>query len=81
MFRSFMLRLFSGKELNIVCNRIILMKQRLFFLKDGNDHAYCKKCILRWLRNGNTNCPIGNEKIDINKLKPIIRIVKNILSE
>lgn len=50
-------------------------------LVDENDHAYCKKCIVRWLRKGNSKCPIGNENIDRNRLKPIIRIVKNILSD
>ena len=53
-----------------------------FFLKDENQHAFCKSCILRWLKNGeNRRCPIGNELILVDQLRSGPRIIRNLLSE
>ncbi|RWS15786.1 E3 ubiquitin-protein ligase NRDP1-like protein [Dinothrombium tinctorium] len=49
---------------------------------DACEHYFCEECIHSWL--GATSrrlrkCPLSNEEISINTLKPVPRIVRNLL--
>lgn len=44
------------------------------------EHAFCNMCINQWLRHQST-CPIDRTPIQSNQLKPVPRILKNLLSK
>jgi E3 ubiquitin-protein ligase NRDP1 len=57
-------------------NRTIL---RIIF-KDAEEHMFCKKCIEEWLEN-HPNCPVDRADMTNAELKPITRVVRNLLNE
>ncbi|KAG1714583.1 E3 ubiquitin-protein ligase NRDP1 [Nymphon striatum] len=43
------------------------------------EHAFCSSCIQKWLSQQNT-CPVDRQNITFSQLKPVPRILKNLLS-
>ena len=43
------------------------------------EHAFCADCIVQWLNRQQT-CPVDRRSISIAELKPVPRILKNLLS-
>ncbi|XP_025418474.1 E3 ubiquitin-protein ligase NRDP1 [Sipha flava] len=43
------------------------------------EHAYCKGCILEWLLRQST-CPVDRLSVNVLQLRPVPRILKNLLS-
>ncbi|XP_057303317.1 E3 ubiquitin-protein ligase NRDP1-like [Hydractinia symbiolongicarpus] len=43
------------------------------------EHAFCSACILEWL-NHQATCPVDRQSITSSQLKPVPRILKNLLS-
>jgi len=42
------------------------------------EHAFCDACILHWL-DRHHSCPVDRTECDVTQLKPIPRIMKNLL--
>ena len=48
--------------------------------KDSNEHSFCSTCINRWL-DTNQECPVDRSLLTKLNLKPISRLLQNLLSE
>ena len=48
-------------------------------LCDRCEHAFCADCIVEWLNRQQT-CPVDRRTITIAELKPVPRILKNLLN-
>ena len=46
---------------------------------NGCEHAYCKRCILEWMKNSES-CPVDRNAMKASQLEPIPRIVRNLLN-
>lgn len=43
------------------------------------DHHFCEFCVRKWLKVGNNTCPTCRSELSIDQLKPMSRIIVNIL--
>lgn len=48
---------------------------------DSKEHLFCRKCIIRWLKEGHSSCPIDRSILFELELKEVNRFLKEILSE
>ena len=44
------------------------------------EHSFCSKCILEWLKE-QTSCPVCRSEVLLNDLKPVARILRNLLGK
>ena len=47
------------------------------------EHAFCSACIREWISRGSggrSTCPVDRQEFTQNQLKPVPRILKNLLS-
>lgn len=44
------------------------------------EHAFCLACIREWLTRGRSTCPVDRTEFTMSQLKPVPRILKNLLS-
>jgi hypothetical protein len=48
---------------------------------DLKDHSFCRKCILYWIKNESSSCPIDRLRLSEYELKEPNRFLKETLSE
>lgn len=49
-------------------------------IKDKNEHAFCQTCIHKWLEKSG-ECPVDRTPLSRVDLKPVSRLLQNLLSE
>lgn len=59
--------------------KIILLL--FYFLKDNEEHMFCRECITEWLNVSNRTCPISRNYLNSDHLKKPFRVMLNLLSK
>ena len=52
-----------------------------YFLKDNEEHMFCRECITEWLNVSNRTCPISRNYLNSDHLKKPFRVMLNLLSK